>query len=124
MGSRCGAHHATLQSARPCSPPFLDHDLTGVDVAVTTVIGNSAGELDSLCCMKCDANADCEFWVREEGLYGSKQCWLKKEPGNFVRDGARRGAFKVEQAKIDVKQLPRPSWHQTLGQVVMDGVEV
>merc|ERR1712203_7422 len=115
MGSRCGAHKATFQSARTCSPHFLDQDLTGVDVAVTTVIGNSAGELDSLCCMKCDANADCEFWVREEGLYGSKQCWLKKEPGNFVRDGGRRGAFKVEdveeafdvrQAKIDVKQQP------------------
>jgi len=55
--------------------------------------------------MKCDADADCEFWVREEGPYGSKQCWLKKEPGNFVRDGARRGAFKVEPAQAGVNTV-------------------
>merc|ERR550539_2195210 len=60
-----------------------------------TQVSGTNPEMDEQCCAHCQANPDCEYWVREDP---GTTCWLKK---NFIRHpiidlGNRRGAFRVD----------------------------
>jgi len=75
-----------------CNSSFWE--LSGSQAALTFVCGDSDAELDAMCCAECRNNTLCEFWVRESGSSGAKQCWLRYNPGGFSKNLARRGGWK------------------------------
>jgi len=91
------------------SATFVNQDLVGVDVFSATVEGSSDLTLDRLCWSLCDANADCQFWVRESGTSGDKTCWLRKDAGKFSPRADRRGALKQMRRLLDIQTSPKPA---------------
>jgi len=80
-----------------CNSSFWE--LSGSQAALTFVCGDTDKELDAMCCSECKNNTMCEFWVRESGSSGVKQCWLRYNPGGFSKNLARRGGWKEGCAK-------------------------
>ncbi|CAE7231529.1 unnamed protein product [Symbiodinium sp. CCMP2456] len=52
--------------------------VSGTDVRKTIVTGRNDIELDGACCQLCNANPQCEYWVRDLGSSGTRYCWLKR----------------------------------------------
>lgn len=67
-------------------------DFMGADVQHTFFTGSTDEEKDASCCALCEANSQCEFWVRAADP-ADNDCWLKKDfTSSFPRD-IRRGNF-------------------------------
>jgi len=90
---QCGAAYVKNR----CNSSFWE--LSGSQAALTFVCGDTDAELDAMCCDECKNNTLCEFWVRESGESGVKQCWLRYNPGGFSKNLARRGGWKLGCAK-------------------------
>jgi len=63
----------------------------GTDVLATTYEGSTDAEKDASCCSQCQANPDCDFWVR---MTDSNKCWLKKGFTGFQACDTCRGNLK------------------------------
>jgi len=109
-----------FQISEPCGDAFVDNkckasfkQLGGSQAAYTFVCGSNDDELDAHCCAKCRNHTKCEYWVREAGTSGSKQCWLRYNPGGFqnhhsYRGAPREGCGSQNQRKAEFQEWPGP----------------
>jgi len=89
-------------------------DMPGVDVQQVVVSGSTVAEVDAACCNACNANVDCEFWVRETGT-SNVQCWLKSNWDGSVVSSATNRRGSNAWAFTDISGEPR-----TVGGVPVD----
>ncbi len=66
-------------------------DMSGVTFATVSYSGSTTAEKDASCCAACDANAECEFWVRS---VSTVDCFLRKSFTTYTTNSDRRGAHK------------------------------
>jgi len=96
-----------FREQKPCGAAYMKNgctnssfwELSGAQAALVFVCGDTDAQLDAMCCDECKNNTKCEFWVRESGESGVKQCWLRYNPGGFSKNLARRGGWKDGCAK-------------------------
>jgi C1A family cysteine protease len=75
----------------PCSFIGDVKDFVGGDVRSSTCTGDTDEEKDADCCAQCDAEPQCEYWVRATD---TNDCWLKRDFLEFGENPLRRGNFK------------------------------
>ena len=66
-------------------------EMKGDLVATVQHSGTSDPERDTSCCSQCNANPECEFWVRSTA---NSNCFLKKGFTYDETSGFLRGAFR------------------------------
>jgi len=96
--SKCGEAYVS----NGCKSSF-DH-IGGAQVGYVFACGKTAEELDAHCCAACRNNTRCEFWVRQSGDSGIKQCWLRMNPGGHSKNAGYRGGWKQGCAGNDVQK--------------------
>jgi len=70
-------------------------DFMGADVQHTFFSGSTDEEKDASCCSLCEANPQCEFWVRAANS-ADNDCWLKKDFTSSFARNIRRGNFNTK----------------------------
>jgi len=87
----------TKSCASTCKPAAHE-EMDGADVVHLQITGSTDDEKDTACCLACQQNSQCEFWVRDLGT----TCWLKKDFRHFRASSERRGSFVCEPGTTDV----------------------
>jgi len=85
---KCGKDYVS----NGCKSAF-DH-IGGSQVGYDFICGETEEQLDAHCCALCRNNTRCEFWVRQSGDSGIKQCWLRMNPGGHSKNAGYRGGWR------------------------------
>ena len=85
------------KSCAPSCQPAEHEEMQGADVKHLQISGETESEKDTACCLACQQNRDCEFWVRDLDT----TCWLKKDFRGYSATPDRRGSFVCEPGKTE-----------------------